>query len=72
MRDRLMSDAVVYAIAGMFVSRFYTEGMWLFIVFPVCLDRAVENEIRVEARQEESIRRILPDLVAQGHVLTPA
>jgi putative inorganic carbon (hco3(-)) transporter len=47
---------LVYAVGGLFVSRFYTEGGWLFIVLPACLDRAVENEIRVEAREELVLR----------------
>lgn len=42
---------LVYMISGLFVSRFYTEAAWIFIVMPACLERAVENEIRVETRQ---------------------
>lgn len=56
---------LVYTISGLFVSRFYTEGAWWFIVLPVCLQRAVENEIREEARQEVKIRQLVPDLVVQ-------
>lgn len=55
---------VVYVVAGLFVSRFYTEGMWWMIMLPVCLARAVENEIREEATE---------DLVIQcSEPLTPA
>jgi len=56
---------LVYAISGLFVSRFYTEGAWWFVVLPVCLKRAVENEIRAEAREELKVRRLVPDLVVQ-------
>lgn len=41
---------LVYIVAGMFVSRYYTEGMWIFLMLPVCLSRAVENEIRAQNR----------------------
>ena len=43
---------LVYIVAGMFVSRFYTEGWWWLVILPVCISRAVHNEIRAEARQE--------------------
>lgn len=46
---------LVYMISGLFVSRFYTEGGWIFMMLPACLDRAVENEIRVEARQTAAL-----------------
>jgi hypothetical protein len=42
---------LVYMISGLFVSRFYTEGGWIFLMMPACIDRAVENEIRVETRE---------------------
>lgn len=42
---------VVYMVAGLFVSRFYTEGAWWFLALPVCLERAVENEVRVLASE---------------------
>lgn len=45
---------IVYLAAGFFVSRLYTEAMWWFLAFPVCLDRAVENEIRAQDAAEES------------------
>lgn len=59
---------LVYAVAGLFVSRFYTEGAWLFIVLPACIDRAVENEIRAEAKQELILRSRLEraDLLLPG------
>ncbi|HSW45202.1 MAG TPA: O-antigen ligase family protein [Phycisphaerae bacterium] len=50
---------LVYAIAGLFVSRFYTEGAWWFIMLPVCLERVVEAEIRAEAREELILRNKL-------------
>jgi len=59
---------LVYAIAGLFVSRFYTEGGWWFIMLPVCLERAVENEIRLEAREELLLRTRLE----RAHLLWPA
>jgi O-antigen ligase len=43
---------LVYMIAGCFVSRFYTEGMWIFIIMPACIARAVNNEIRDTADEE--------------------
>jgi len=46
---------LVYVISGLFVSRFYTEGGWIFLMLPACLDRAVENEIRAEARQTAAL-----------------
>lgn len=46
----------VYIVAGLFVSRFYTEGMWWLLVLPVCLTRAVENEIRQEVHDELDMR----------------
>jgi len=51
---------VVYMVAGLFVSRFYTEGVWWMIMLPVCLARAVENEIREEANEELIIRAAEP------------
>lgn len=47
---------LVYVIGGFFVSRFYTEGGWWFVVLPVCLERAVENEIRAQAKGELILR----------------
>ncbi len=43
---------LVYAVAGLFVSRFYTEGAWIFVMLPACLERAVSNELRVQARED--------------------
>lgn len=42
---------IVYVVSGLFVSRFYVEGFWWFVVLPVCLQRAVDNEIRVESEE---------------------
>jgi len=55
---------IVYVISGLFVSRFYTEGAWWFIVLPVCLKRAVENEIHEEVQQEVKIQKLIPGLMA--------
>lgn len=52
---------LVYMIAGCFVSRFYTEGMWIFLALPICIARAVENEIKDEAREEVVLQAELPD-----------
>lgn len=43
---------IVYVVSGLFVSRFYTEGMWWLMVLPVCISRAVENEIRDEVHED--------------------
>ncbi|MBI4580846.1 MAG: O-antigen ligase family protein [Planctomycetes bacterium] len=48
---------IVYLVAGLFVSRFYTEGMWWLIILPVCLLRAVENEIKQELREEAAVEQ---------------
>lgn len=40
---------LVYMISGLFISRLYTEGIWWFIAMPVCIRRAVENELREES-----------------------
>lgn len=37
---------VVCVVAGLFVSRLYTEAVWWLIMLPVCVTRAVDNEIR--------------------------
>ena len=42
---------LVYLVSGFFVSRLYTEGMWLFLALPACIDRAVYNEVREHAGQ---------------------
>lgn len=60
---------VVYVVAGLFVSRFYTEGMWWLVIMPVCLSRAVENECFQEANAE---RELLAELEAEGGRLEPA
>jgi len=43
---------LVYMIAGMFVSRFYTEATWILVVLPVSISRAVQNEIRASVHEE--------------------
>ncbi len=40
---------IVYIVGGLFTSRFYTEGVWWLILMPVCLTRAVENELKEAA-----------------------
>jgi len=57
---------LVYIIGGLFVSRFYTEGAWLFVILPACLDRAVENEIRVEVRQTTALLKQVDRQQRQG------
>ncbi len=52
---------LVYIIAGCFVSRFYTEGMWIFLALPICIARAVENEIKQEATESVVLKAELPD-----------
>ncbi len=42
---------LVYLVSSFFVSRLYTEGMWIILTLPVCLDRAVYNEIRQQVGQ---------------------
>ena len=59
---------VVYLVGGLFVSRFYTEGGWMFLMLPVCIDRAVENQIRAEATQD----LILRSRLEQTGLLWPA
>jgi O-antigen ligase len=51
---------VVYIVSSLFVSRFYTEGMWWLIVLPVAISRAVESEIRQEAHEESTLRSQVP------------
>lgn len=50
---------LVYMIGGLFTSRFYTEGFWWMVILPVCLKRAVENEIRQEVGEEATIQMLL-------------
>jgi putative inorganic carbon (hco3(-)) transporter len=57
---------LVYLIAGMFVSRFYTEGFWWLIILPVCLKRAVENEIRQEVQDVATVRSCLQQWMDRG------
>lgn len=60
---------IVYMVGGIFTSRFYTEGMWMLIMLPACLARAVENELRVEAREEAKLGSLLTELGKQGNLL---
>ncbi len=59
---------IVYMVAGLFVSRFYTEGAWWFLMMPVCLERAVENEVRALADE----RLPAPALLTGDPRLVPA
>lgn len=52
---------IVYVSSGMFVSRFYTEGMWMLVVLPVCISRAIENEVRETAAEAVRLVQLLPD-----------
>jgi O-antigen ligase len=61
---------LVFLFSGLFVSRLYTEGFWWFVLMPVCLSRAAENEIRAEAREEEAVRAQLEDWL--GHEGIPS
>jgi O-antigen ligase len=54
---------VVYTVAGLFVSRFYVEAMWWLLILPVCISRAVENEIRQEVHEENLIRHQLSEWI---------
>jgi O-antigen ligase len=60
---------IVYMVGGLFTSRFYTEGMWMLIMLPACLARAVENELRVEVREEAKLRSFLTALGRQGSLM---
>lgn len=51
---------LVYAIAGMFSSRFYTEGQWFLVAMTACLARAVENEVRALDAQPLIVAEIAP------------
>ena len=64
---------MVYMISGCFVSRLYTEGMWILIALPVCIARAVENEVRVEAEEKVVIACPEPALLGnrRGLQLAP-
>ena len=64
MANRL--SLIIYFVAGLFVSRYYTEGFWWFLVMPVCLSRCVENEIRDEVRDQAAIHVALERWLVQG------
>ena len=57
---------VVFIVSSLFVSRLYTEGFWWLIMLPVCISRAVENEIRVEAREDVALAHQVKELYRQG------
>ncbi|MBP7935074.1 MAG: O-antigen ligase family protein [Phycisphaerae bacterium] len=70
---------IVYVVSGFFVSRFYVEGFWWFVALPVCLQRAVENEIRVEREEAFVLQARLnmemnpaPGWLMPPHVPAPA
>jgi len=58
---------LIYIIGGMFTSRLYTEGFWWMVILPVCLKRAVENEIRQEIHEEVTIKMLLQHWVRQDN-----
>ncbi|HPD30803.1 MAG TPA: O-antigen ligase family protein [Phycisphaerae bacterium] len=62
---------LVYLVGGMFTSRFYTEGFWWMVILPVCLKRAVENEIRDEVCEKATVRALLDDWIPRGDRLQP-
>ncbi len=62
---------VVYIVSGLFVSRFYVEAMWWLMVFPVCISRAVENEIRQEVHEENTVRRSLTSWIGERRPVVP-
>lgn len=39
----LMVGLTTFLVAGLTSSRLYTEGMWWFLVMPLCVSRALEN-----------------------------
>lgn len=51
---------VVYVVAGIFSSRFYTEGQWLLIALTACTARVVENEIRAPQPQLFMLNDLAP------------
>jgi O-antigen ligase len=57
---------IVFMVSGMFVSRLYTEGFWWLILLPVCISRAVENEIRVEVQEDVLLARQVKELCRRG------
>lgn len=60
---------LVYLVAGLFVSRYYTEGMWWLVILPVCLTRAAENEARAEARAELELRAEIAEWAEEDDLL---
>ena len=49
----LMIGLVTFLVCGLTMSRLYAEGMWWFLVMPLCLSRALENQ-RSEALKARS------------------
>ncbi len=62
---------LAYLVGGLFTSRFYTEGFWWMVVLPVCLKRAVENEIRQEVQEEATIQMLLQEWIHRGGQVRP-
>lgn len=62
---------LVYLIGGLFTSRLYTEGFWWMVVLPVCLKRAVDNEIRQEVQEEVTIQMLLQEWIQRGQGMQP-
>jgi O-antigen ligase len=58
----------VFIISSLFVSRLYTEGFWWLIMLPVCISRAVENEIRIEAKENAAIAQQINELHDAGEL----
>lgn len=61
----LETAMVAFLMGGMTVSRFYCEMFWCIMLMPVCLQRAVANEIRREALVPELALKSepVPDVV---------
>ncbi len=59
---------ITYLVSGVFVSRYYAEGFWWFVILPVCLARCVENEARDEAVEVEALRNELQHRAREGNV----
>ena len=59
----------VYAVAGMFSSRFYTEGQWFLVAMTACLARAVENEVRAVDAQPFIMADLAPSYAESPEVV---
>lgn len=62
---------VVYVSAGMFVSRYYNEAYWWFLLMPVCIARTVENEIAQTADEEAWLVGALNEWIGRPRGLQP-